>query len=100
MLDSAKIREIVVSMRNETIDNYVLVIPPSNWASFVRITRRGQWSDAYREWRRLGKPGLDDARSIFARYGKTIDDIVAPLSGELGSYRNVRFIESSVLPVT
>ena len=78
--------------RNAAPEHYYAAVHPDLYADFVSITRRGQWADAYRAWRKDGKPGGDAPQAIWAAYGRTLDDM--PLTGEIGSIETFRFIES------
>lgn len=74
------------------------VILNSDWMpGFVSITRRGQWRDAYRAWRKDGRPGGDYARArdIWGAYGRTLDTSYS--IGEIGRVDDVRFIVSEAV---
>lgn len=89
-LTLADLRRVTVVLENSRIDNFWVVVHPSVEADFRRIDAEGRWKDAYRDWRKWGKPGSDHPGSIMERYGYD----PPPLTGEFGSYEDVRFIVS------
>ena len=76
-------------------EDYCAIVHPGNIDQFVSIHRRGQWIDAYRAWRRDGRPGPNNPAAIWSRYARTLDHLSQVR--EIGRYESVRFIETRSL---
>ena len=89
----AALRSLVAGMSASNIEGpYYVVAHPDRYADLVAIIRRDQWADAYRAWRKAGRPGDGHPQTILDTYDKTFDTVC--LGSEIGSIDDVLFVTS------
>lgn len=91
-LDLATIKGAVEKMWGYTQGDWYVLVSPSQEQDIRDLAARDRWQFAYRSWRKDGKPELT-AQQILDKY-TPVSEWSFPQRPEIGSYENIRFIET------